>query len=186
MYDKSEEIRLRLLERRKDDPPMNIDLDTIPKNILRAEVRLMDKKSSSRELGGLETVSDLLREYNQLQDMYERTLEGVFKDPPNIDANASVTDVERLLRASHGKGGRGWYHRTLKAVGASQILSALGEDKLKSLLMELGLEKSNARKEVKKVVDLAFDFQASQLILFDETKVSVGDLYEELRHKLAS
>jgi hypothetical protein len=74
----------------------------------------------------------------------------------------------------------------LKAVGASQILSALGEDKLKSLLMELGLEKSNARKEVKKVVDLAFDFQASQLILFDETKVSVGDLYEELRHKLAS
>jgi hypothetical protein len=162
------------------------DLSSIPSNVLRAEVRLLNHVTSKRELRDLVTVGDLLEEFDSVADMYHRTIKNAFEFDPSFSSEQEVSDIERLFRYEMQNKPRGFVTRTVRMLGARKILEGLGEARLRGLLRQLGMPRQNVHREVTRIVKDSTQFALHQPSLFSESRLTLGDLYSELKAKLVA
>jgi hypothetical protein len=173
LYDKRAEMRGR-----------GADVSNVPANVLRCEVRAVDGRTVRRGLE-LETVSDLVKNFDRVPEMYRTVVRSLFKHEAVHLQSQVENRAARIFAAEKSRGGRYWKIRAVAICGAPDLCATLGEDGLRRVLRSIGLSKQNIYQTLGTILELRDSGLEQSATLFGE-RLTVGQLYDELRLKLAA
>jgi len=173
-----------------------IDVSGYPKNISRFEQRFMDKRKIQRATG-FYNVSELLKRYKELPELYEKGWKSeIFKyeakDVLIKYAKQIESELIYFMLDEYGNINRNWQQKHLQMKGLQYIVENEGKDiyriALQNVLSELYEKQNTINVKIKRAMN-KLDEVAADLEMIKQAKPqdkTILTLYNELRGKLFS
>jgi len=157
------------------------EISSVPFNTLRCEVRALGNRSI-KSMIGLETVSDMLTNFERVPLAYESVMSDVFKYTARDLKEKVMTEYERIMYGIKERCGSRWMSQAISSIGAEALYRSLGrEEGLRAMFYRMGFNKNEVYRYVKVITSRRNDV-VSQGSLFGEH--TIGELYNEVKEKL--
>ncbi len=166
VYDKKAQLQAR-----------GANVGGLPDHLMRFELRFTKKKKIRAQLGGIDTLGDLLDQFDILPEVFNRTMgEQLFRHPvPDRPCASSLVDELEFYRQT---GGRNWQQRYLADQGLLRRHEQGGLRAFEEALVEV----TGDRRKAKRTLERGFGAQLNA----PTGGPAIGELYAELKTKVTA
>ncbi len=159
-----------------------LPIDGLPKNALRAELRLLSSRKV-RESLGFKNVRGMFAEFDRIQTLYHDTMKQQLFKYCAADSKCMVaSQLEAEWRFYQEQYDRNWLDMAFKHRGMKSFLDEIGMDTMLQVLDRLSDDKMKKSRMKAKLEETRF--QSVSLDFAPNSSRSIGELYRELEHKL--